>query len=58
MMERNRKVRTVMNLGMFQQIFNFDLLILSPLFVNNVAVKSAICVYRNPDINTRPPIYV
>ena len=43
-MERNRKVRTVMNLGMFQQIFNFDLLILSPLFVNNVAVKSAICV--------------
>jgi hypothetical protein len=47
MMERSRKVRTVMNLGMFEQIFDFNILILSPLFVNNVAVKSAIvCVER------------
>jgi hypothetical protein len=43
-MDRSRKVRRVMNLGMFQQIFNFSILILFPLFVNIVAVKSAICV--------------
>jgi hypothetical protein len=43
-MERSRKVRRVMNLGMFQQIFNLSILILSSLFVNIVAMKSATCV--------------
>jgi hypothetical protein len=35
-MEKSRMVRTVMNLGMFEQIFDFNILILSSLFVNNV----------------------